>query len=721
MKIDNFFAELKRRNVARMAGLYLVGAWLLIQVASTVLPMFGAPEWLPRSIVILLAIGFIPALVFSWVFELTPEGLKRDVKVPLEQSIAPQTARRMDRMIIVVLVLALGYFAFDKFVLTPRREAALVAGTAPDESKSSVINTKSIAVLPFESLSEEKTNEFFADGVQDEILTNLARIADLKVISRTSVMQYKSGIARNLREIAQQLGVANVLEGSVQRAGNRVRVNAQLIDARNDQHLWAQTYDRDLVDVFAIQSEVAQAIANELQAKISASEKAAIEQHPTTDLGAYDLYLRATSLIDNAPLSLGKTINDIYIQAAELLDQAVARDRSFLLAYCRLAEAHDELYYQGGDRTPERLALGKAAIDAAFRLKPDSGEAHLALATHFYHGLDDLDRARDEIAIALRTLPNNARLFEWSGYIDRRQSRWHDALRNFDRAMELDPRNTKILIGSWVAYSLTRNYTRAREICDRFIAIEPDNVKHRFTCAWNDFFQRADIAPWHAVLNKVLLQDTALPHLADGFYFNFCERDAVAANRALELLGTLSEETLQARGISEIQITRTCARGVVAWMKGDTAAAQAAFVAARPEQEEAVRQERATVERLHPRYSYEGSALSILGLIDAGLGRKEDALREGRHALELTPLETNSFAGADVRYFFAVICAWTGERDLAIKQLQDLINVPIGLTYGDLKLSPYWDPLRDDPRFERLVEEAKEPVVLKPSPSVHGQ
>ena len=576
-------------------------------------------------------------------------------------------------------------------------------------------------MLPFENLSEEKTNEFFADGVQDEILTNLARIADLKVISRTSVMQYKSGTARNLREIAQQLGVANVLEGSVQRAGNRVRVNAQLIDARNDQHLWAQTYDRDLIDVFAIQSEIAQAIANELQAKISPREKAAIEKPPTTDLGAYELYLRATSLIDNAPLSLGKTINEIYMQAVALLDQAVARDRNFLLAYCRLAEAHDELYYQGGDHTPERLALGKAAIDAAFRLKPDSGEAHLALATHFYHGLDDLDRARDEIAIALRTLPNNARLFGWSGYIDRRQSRWHDALRNLDRAMELDPRNSHILLGSWVAYSLTRNYDRAREICERLIAIEPDNVKYRFTCTWNDFFQRAETAPWHAVLNKVLLKDATTPYLADGFFFNFCERDAMAANRALDFLGTLGEETVQARGISEIQMTRTCARGVVAWMKGDTAAAQAAFIAARPQQDKVVREERAQAESSHLKSSYEGSALSILGLIDAGLGRKEDALREGRQALELTPLETNSFAGADVRYFYAVICAWTGERDLAIKQLQDLINVPIGLTYGDLKLSAYWDLLRDDPRFEKLVEEAKDPVALKPSSSVHGQ
>jgi len=223
MNLSSFFAELKRRNVIRFAGLYLVAAWLVVQVAGTVLPMFGAPEWLPRTIVVLLAIGFVPAVIFSWVFELTPEGLKRDEDVAPEQSIAPQTGRRMDRMIIVVLVLALGYFAFDKFVPAPRREAALVSSPVPNESRSSVIDAKSIAVLPFENLSRDPDNAFFTDGVQDEILTDLAKIADLKVISRTSVMQYKSGVARNLRKIGEELGVAHVVEGSVQRVANKIR------------------------------------------------------------------------------------------------------------------------------------------------------------------------------------------------------------------------------------------------------------------------------------------------------------------------------------------------------------------------------------------------------------------------------------------------------------------------------------------------------------------
>src|SRR4051794_19019570 len=288
MKCPNLFAELKRRNVIRMAGIYLVGAWLLTQVASTLLPMFGAPEWLPRSVVVLLALGFVPAVIFSWVFEITAEGLKREQEVAPEQSITPRTGRRMDRMIFVVMALALGYFAFDKFLLAPKREAALVVksreahpASPSDDSKA---NSKSIAVLPFENLSSDKENAYFTDGVQDEILTDLARIADLKVISRTSVMQYKTGVARNLREIGQQLGVARVVEGSVQRAANKIRVNAQLIDARNDTHLWAQTYDRELADVFAIQSEIAKAIADQLQAKLSPSEQKAIEQQPTTDL-----------------------------------------------------------------------------------------------------------------------------------------------------------------------------------------------------------------------------------------------------------------------------------------------------------------------------------------------------------------------------------------------------------------------------------------------------
>src|SRR4051794_25248548 len=270
----NFFAELKRRNVVRMAGLYLVGAWLLVQVAGTVLPMFGAPEWLPRTIVVLLAIGFVPVLIFSWAFELTPQGLRRDAEVAPEESIAPRTGRRMDRMIIAVLLLALGYFAFDKFVLTRRAippPIPILASVALPVPVATAISEKSIAVLPFENLSSDKENAYFAEGIQDEILTRLAKIGALKVISRTSTSHLASS-PQNLPEIARQLGVANILEGSVQKVANAVHVNVQLIRAGTDDHLWAESYNRQLDDIFAVEAEVAQSIASALNAKLTGAE-----------------------------------------------------------------------------------------------------------------------------------------------------------------------------------------------------------------------------------------------------------------------------------------------------------------------------------------------------------------------------------------------------------------------------------------------------------------
>src|SRR5213595_1761742 len=331
MNPGNFFAELKRRNVLRMAGLYLVGAWLVVQVAGTVLPMFGAPEWLPRTIVVLLAIGFVPAVIFSWVFELTPEGLKRDEDVAPEQSIAPQTGRRMDRMIIVVLVLALGYFAFDKFVLTPRREAALMTSAPPNESRS-IINAKSIAVLPFENRSEDEANAYFADGIQDEILTRLSKIGDLKVISRTSTQRFKNSL-ESIPDIAKQLGVATILEGSVRKAADQVRVHVQLIDAENDSHLWAERYDRQLIDIFAVESDIAAKIADALHAKLTGAERRAISSQPTKNTEAYQLYLKARHQWRNffAPG---------YEQVRKYFQRAIELDPSFAPAYAGLGSYH---------------------------------------------------------------------------------------------------------------------------------------------------------------------------------------------------------------------------------------------------------------------------------------------------------------------------------------------------------------------------------------------
>ena len=299
-------------------------------------------------------------------------------------------------------------------------------------------------MLPFDNLSDDQANAYFAVGIQDEILTSLARVADLKVISRTSIMQYKAGPARNLREIGQQLGVAHVLEGSVQRDAKRVRVNAQLIDARTDAHLWAQTYDRDLADVFAIQSEIAKAIADQLQAKLSPNEKKAIEQPPTTDLAAFDLYSRAKLLLLTAAFSA--TSGPDLRKAIELLDEAVKRDPSFFDAYCQLAYAHEYLYaVTGFDHTPARLALAEAAVQAATRLRPDAAETHLARAEYLYYGLRDYANALAELEIARRALPNDPRLFELTGYILQRRGQQEEGLQNLQRAVELDPRNVYTL------------------------------------------------------------------------------------------------------------------------------------------------------------------------------------------------------------------------------------------------------------------------------------
>jgi TolB-like protein/class 3 adenylate cyclase len=380
-------------------------------------------------------------------------------QVPEKLQALQKHRRRMRgaEMAIALLVLAAVVAAFIFILRKPTRSGPGIA-------------QKSIAVLPFENLSEEKANAFFADGVQDEILTNLARIADLKVISRTSVMQYKSGVARNLREIGEELGVAHLLEGSVQRAANKIRVNAQLIDARNDAHLWGQTYDRDLADVFAIQSEIARAIADQLEAKLSPKEQAAIERRPTKDVQAFDLYTRAKNIFLTTPAS---NRQGGYLEAIDYLNQALARDPSFVQAYCLLAHAHDDLYFYGVDHTPERLRQAETAVATALRLDPQSGETHLARAEHLYHGYRDYDRALAEIEIAARTLPNDPRVFEWTAYILRRRNQQEDGLSYLQRALQIDPRNLNTLQQIALTYHRARRYPDAAAAWDRAITVKP--------------------------------------------------------------------------------------------------------------------------------------------------------------------------------------------------------------------------------------------------------
>jgi len=545
---------------------------------------------------------------------------------------------------------------------------------------------KSIAVLPFENLSEEKENAFFADGVQDEILTDLAKIADLKVISRTSVMQYKNGISRNLREIGEQLGVAHVLEGSVQRTGGRVRVSAQLIDARTDAHLWAEHYDRPLDDVFAIQSEVAQAIADQLNAKLSPAEKAAIKERPTGDLVAYDLYLRAEAL--RAATSFNARLKENLLEATRLLEQAIARDPTFFLAYCRLAEAHDLIYFFGSDHTPARLALASTAIQTALRLRPGSGEAHLTLAAHLYRGYGDYEHALDELTLAQRALPNDPLVFELTGFIARRQGRWEESTTDLKRALELDPRNLFFLQQLSFTYDWQHRYRDLASVLDRALKLVPSDPETRVARALIDFAERADARPVHATIETIIAEDpAAATNIADRwFYIALCERDNFGISRALAVIPP--------EGISQGNIwsPRAYFEAVAARARGDATVARAAFTVARAEVEKTTHDQ--------PDYA---QGLIILGLIDAGLGRKDDAIREGRRAIELVPVSKDAIDGADFILNLAVIYAWTGEKDLALEQLNKVSKLPYAPSYGDLRLSPEWDPLRGDPRFEKIV------------------
>ncbi len=614
-----------------------------------------------------------------------PEKLKRRGWKQQAAAIRPVTAPRSPRFLLTVVFVVSTIALAASVSIFLRRGSPSVARIPAEGASTASIPKKSIAVLPFENLSAEKENAYFADGVQDEILTNLAKVADLKVISRTSVMQYRNAATRNLREIAQQLGVARVLEGSVQRAGNRVRVSAQLIDARSDTHLWAERYDRDLADVFAIQSEIAKTIADQLQAKISPSENAAIEKAPTTDLAAFDLYERAKALWGDVtdPLHAKEKLP----QAAQLLDAAVARDPQFLLAWCLLSRVHGALYWTGHDHTQPRLDLANVAVQTALRLQPEAGEAHHALATYYYYGFRDYARARSELAIARRTLPNDADVFLYTGLIDRREGHWEETTRNMERALELDPRNLFTLQQLAVTYVILHRYTDAARIYDSALRIVPGDPYTRILRAMVELHRRADIKAFQATLAAVIAENPSAAPDVDNPDYALCERTAAAAARSL---------TNYPRDGSTTEYGVNCPHayweGVVARWQGDSAKAQAAFTSARSE-----------VEKLLAKQPDFAAAISLLGVIDVGLGRKEEALREGRRACELLPISKDAISGTYLAINLALIYAWTGEKDRAIEQIAAVERIPNELSYGFLKLHPYWDPLRDDPRFEKIV------------------
>jgi TolB-like protein/Flp pilus assembly protein TadD len=559
------------------------------------------------------------------------------------------------------------------FIVTPRPGST----ARPSSSPSSIVE-KSIAVLPFENLSKDEENAFFAGGVQDEILSNLAKIADLKVISRTSVMNYKTGPERNLREIAKALGVAHVVEGSVQRAGGRVRVSAQLLDARNDTHLWAEHYDRELADVFAIQTEIARQIADQLRARLSPQEKAALARKPTQDADAYDLYLRAKELIHSTATFEGGSA-EVYSKAVNLLEKAVARDPNFALAYCLLVEANLSLFW--GESAPGARERAEVALQAARRVAPEAAETPLAEGLFFYWGKRDYDHALESLEKAARLSPNNADVFRFSARVERRLGRWAETIRHELRAIELDPRDWQPRSEAISTYIFVRDYTAAKRMADRAIADFPERADSFRAVKAEAAFYSGDLKTARASLNTLSVPDSVWQLWALAIW----ERDYNEAGRLLAgwTRNLPSDETLYPRSFLE---------GLTARAAGQSEKARSAFGAARQHFSELLRQP-----------NEQPLILSHLGIADAALGRKEDAVQEGHRAVELLPISRDPVSGPDAVRNLALIHSWLGDRDRAIEQLSSVATLPGGPGYGELKFDPSWDGLRGDPRFEKIV------------------
>jgi len=591
--------------------------------------------------------------------------------------------------VLSLIALAIVAMIFMPAILRSRGQAQSKIRAPANESPTTAIPEKSIAVLPFANLSDDKANAYFADGIQDEILTKLSHIADLKVISRTSTSKYKSK-PEDLRTVAQQLGVANILEGSVQRTADKVHVNVQLIDARADAHLWAESYDREIKDVFAVESEVSQKIANSLQAKLSPAEKNAIEQRPTSDLTAFDQYSRAKALI--LASSQGESSRKNLLQAIELLDSAVARDPSFHAAFCQLVFAHGQLYTVWDDHTPARLAAAEAALQRAIELRPDAAETHLARGAHLYRAFRDYNGALSELEAARAGLPNDPRILELTAYILRRQGKSEEGMRALEQAVARDPRNPYTLTQLSFSYGQLRRYPEEKATLQRVLEITPDDVAIASSAARVDLAWRADTAPLHQFIER--LRNERLATLADAadnwFDCALAERDWPAAEQALTALGN---NPFWGDGVATL--SRQFGEGLLARAMHDEARARKAFTAARLEQEQVVQKQK----------DY-GPALCVLGVIDAALGNKEAAFQEGRRAMELLPVDKDSLSAQSLMTYFALIAAWAGEKDLALQQLAAAAPTPgaaLITSYGMLKLSPFWDSLRGDPRFEQIV------------------
>jgi TolB-like protein/Flp pilus assembly protein TadD len=549
------------------------------------------------------------------------------------------------------------------------RRPAIEASLTP--AASITVPEKSIAVLPFESLSDNKGDTYFADGVQEEVLSKLAKLSQLKVISRTSVMAYRPPSDRDVRSIGTALGVANLVEGTVQRDGNRVRITTELIDARTDQTLWSESYQRDLTDIFAIQSEIAEAVASKLSTRLSPEEKKNIAERPTTNLEAYDLYLKAKALVTNWRF-VGQGANDLP-KAVKLLEGATQKDPKFTLAYCLLARAHDDLYFYLFDKTPERRALADAGVNEALHLEPDSPEAHLAEAYHLY-STRNYERANVQIELAQRALPNSPEALWLAARIDERLGRWEDATKALEKAYSLDPRNPDIVYELAGNYRLRGRYREAEQISARFNEVEPGYpVSNR-----------------DALDSLSPTQKNQQPWVSERFWSAVGARDWATSQ---QILNESSDDSLLVGNEVKASIPRGCGEIYLAALQGKHPTTENGFGVARDQLAQRC--------EAHPD---DVQLLSVLGLIDAFLGRNQEAVEEATRAVELRPVSLDALEGPYILKCLAYVYAWTSEPDLAFRELAKLANTPGGLgTRADFKADVFWDPIRKDLRFDQLA------------------
>jgi TolB-like protein/Flp pilus assembly protein TadD len=687
----NFFAELKRRNVYKVAIAYAVVAWLLMQIATQVFPFLEIPNWAIRMVIMLIVIGFPIALVIAWAFELTPEGLKRTEEVDLSPTFTRKTGRKLDFFIITVLLLVIGILVFQR----------LHPSVSPAVSSSL---QKSIAVLPFDNLSRDPDNAYFSDGIQDEILTKLASVGDLKVISRKSTAKYKS-TPEDLKTVARELGVANILEGSVQRAGDKVRVNVQLLDARIDTHLWAKSYDRELKDVFAVESEVAQEIADTLQAKLSPSQSNALAAAPTRDTEAYDLFLKGEYEERQAESALNAELFD---RAQTFYRQALARDQNFALAYARLADSELYRHWFISNLTSEELAQVKPNIDRALAIAPALPDAHLTLGLFYYWGYRDYDAGLRELDRVNELQPSSSESWNYRAAIYRRRGEWKQSLVAAERAVELNPRDPQISFNTGVTYLAQRRWSDAEHEFTHALALDPHNVLATQFLATSYINSIGDIRRARQASREVPADSKI--YVASNFggstspgniaamigervYLDVFEKDFANALKAWDTLPT---------NIPEAGLRQLEARVGIKVLAGQGGTGKSECEHARTLLEARL------AERPEDRSSLIGLAWAYVCL-----GRNADAVRVAGQAAGSLPIEKDALTGPSFLAALAEVEARTGQPAEAVKILRKLITAPAGqvVSIARLKIDPVWDPIRNNPDFQKLLSEP-EPVTI---------